>query len=85
MEHITRLTDLPYNTPAKIHSLTASGLSKLDLMLLGIIPGTLITVIRQAPFGGPLQIYIIGAHIALLEKAAKTIYVEIADDLINSR
>ena len=50
----------------------------LDIKLrsLGILPGDIAKVIRQAPFGGPILVEIHGREIALGRGVAKKIEVE---------
>jgi ferrous iron transport protein A len=77
------LTSLPFNTLATVHSLETSLVSRTHLMELGIVKGTPIKIVRQAPFGGPFQINITGAHIVLRKEAAKSIFVEVEDHVKN--
>ncbi|HIE14725.1 TPA: ferrous iron transport protein A [Candidatus Bathyarchaeota archaeon] len=47
------------------------------LMDMGLTPGTRITVIKSAPFGGPVEILVRGSRLALGRGMAERIYVEI--------
>jgi len=47
------------------------------LVDMGLTPGTKITVIKSAPFGGPIEIYVRGSRLALGRGMATRIFVEI--------
>ncbi|SHE95981.1 FeoA family protein [Vibrio gazogenes] len=47
------------------------------LMIMGILPKTPILLIRKAPMGDPLQIEVRGVSLAIREKIATAIQVEI--------
>ncbi len=45
------------------------------LMEMGIIPGTLIELVRCAPFGDPLEVRIRGYHLSLRRVEAEAIII----------
>jgi len=47
------------------------------LMDLGLTPGTKVTVVKSAPFHGPLEILVRGSRLALGRGMAERIFVEI--------
>jgi len=47
------------------------------LMDLGLTPGTRVTVVKSAPFHGPLEILVRGSRLALGRGMAERIFVEI--------
>jgi len=47
------------------------------LMDMGLTPGTKITVVKSAPFRGPIEIYVRGSRLALGRGMAARIFVEI--------
>jgi len=47
------------------------------LMDMGITPGTKVTVVKSAPFHGPLEILVRGSRLALGRGMAERIFVEI--------
>jgi Fe2+ transport system protein FeoA len=47
------------------------------LMDLGLTPGAKLTVVKSAPFGGPLEIMVRGSRIALGRGMASRIAVEV--------
>ena len=53
-----------------------SGFEK-RLMDMGLTPGTSVTVVKSAPFHGPLEVIVRGSRLALGRGMAKRIFVEI--------
>jgi len=47
------------------------------LMDMGLTPGTRVTVIKSAPFRGPVEVLVRGSRLALGRGMAERIYVEI--------
>jgi len=43
---------------------------------LGLTPGTKITVIKSAPFHGPLEVYVRGSRLAIGKGMAERVFVE---------
>jgi len=52
---------------------------KKRLMDMGLTPGTRITVVRSAPFHGPLEVSVRGSRLALGRGMAERIFVEIKE------
>jgi ferrous iron transport protein A len=46
------------------------------IMVMGILPNTLVTLIRRAPMGDPLQIEVRGVSMAVRESIAAAVEVE---------
>ncbi|MEM2273080.1 MAG: FeoA family protein [Candidatus Bathyarchaeia archaeon] len=44
---------------------------------MGLTPGTKITVVRLAPFNGPIEVYVRGYKIAIGRELAEKIFVEV--------
>lgn len=47
------------------------------LIAMGLIPGTLFEVIRLAPLGDPIEIYVRGIALSLRKKEANLLKIEI--------
>jgi DtxR family Mn-dependent transcriptional regulator len=47
------------------------------LMDMGLTPGTRVTVVKSAPFHGPLEVIVRGSRLAIGRGMAKRIFVEI--------
>lgn len=50
---------------------------KKRLMDMGLTPGTRVTVVKSAPFHGPIEILVRGSRLALGRGMAKRIFVEV--------
>ena len=44
---------------------------------MGLTPGTRVTVVKSAPFHGPLEVYVRGSRLALGKGMADRIFVEV--------
>ena len=44
---------------------------------MGLTPGTKVTVVKSAPFNGPLEVYVRGSRLALGRGMADRIFVEV--------
>jgi len=44
---------------------------------MGLTPGTKITVVKSAPFRGPLEVYVRGSRLAIGKGMAERIFVEV--------
>ncbi|HZK37323.1 MAG TPA: FeoA family protein [Clostridia bacterium] len=69
------LFEVNVGSEARISELLSIGLSRRRMLDLGLIPGTIINVIRKSPLGDPIAYNIRGALIALRKEEAKQILV----------
>ena len=69
------LTGLPHGVQAQVAAMAGSDAGTLRLMELGVVPGALISVVRTAPLGDPLQICLRNYHLALRRSDADKITV----------
>ena len=44
---------------------------------MGLTPGTKVTVVKSAPFHGPLEVYVRGSRLAIGRGMAERIFVEV--------
>lgn len=44
---------------------------------MGLTPGTKVTVLRSAPFNGPLEVYVRGSRLAIGRGMAERVFVEV--------
>lgn len=72
------LTALPHGAQACVVAIEGSGVGTLRLMEMGVAPGAVISVVRTAPLGDPLQICVRNYHLALRRIDAEKITVLIA-------
>lgn len=70
------LSDLPFRRPARVVAFAPAFEHALALMQLGVVPGTLVEVVRQAPLGDPLEVDVAGARLALRRAVAGGVVVE---------
>jgi ferrous iron transport protein A len=47
------------------------------LMDLGLVPGTVVHVVRRAPLGDPLELIVRGAHFSIRHSEAEHIHVDL--------
>ncbi|MGV3002413.1 FeoA family protein [Vibrio sp.] len=47
------------------------------LMIMGMLPNTPVTLIRKAPLGDPLQVEVRGVSLAIRNKVAEDIEIEV--------
>ncbi len=70
------LQQLPVGTRCRIISLEGDGAHTRRVMELGMVPGTWCTILRKAPFGGPLEVVLEGTHLGVRPTRELCIYVE---------
>ena len=69
------LTNLPIGINAKVVSVNGNNAITKRLMEMGVVPGVLLRVIKSAPFGDPLEVRVLGYHLAMRKTEAETIEV----------
>ncbi len=72
---MTNLAALPRSAPARISGFAPEAELTVDLMELGLTPGTRVEVIRSAPFGDPIEVDVLGARLALRRSVASLVLV----------
>ena len=72
---MSTLYDLNINKTATIHSLDNSYESTSRLSEMGVIPGSVVRVVKKNPFGGPLQLKLNNYYIAIRKEDAKMINI----------
>ncbi|MDG1892646.1 MAG: FeoA family protein [Verrucomicrobiota bacterium] len=78
MAQLTRLSEVEKNGKAVISKIPSGNAGKMRLMELGLLPGTLIRLIRRAPMGDPIEIEVRGSLISLRKQEADLIEVQLA-------
>ena len=63
---------------ARVVSISGSGRISKRLMEMGVVPGIVITVVKSAPFGDPVQIRLLGYSMAVRRSEAQAVTVEVA-------
>jgi len=59
-----------------VASLKGMGAIQQRLCEMGVIDGTHVEVLRHAPFGGPMELFVRGFHLTLRKSEASLILVE---------
>jgi ferrous iron transport protein A len=73
-----RLSDLQEGESADITAfINLDNEVRKRLMVMGLLPNTSVTLIRRAPMGDPLQVSVRGVSLAVREKIAASIEVEV--------
>lgn len=70
------LAELEIGARARVLSVEGDDAVSRRLMEMGITPGAQIRVIKNAPFGCPLEIRVRNSHLALRRSEANSILVE---------
>lgn len=71
------LTELDVGSTARVVSLEqVPELAKKKLMVMGLLPDTIVEVVRLAPMGDPIQVRVRGFDVALRRSLAAFIKVE---------
>jgi Fe2+ transport system protein FeoA len=72
------LTNLPIGVKAKVIAVNGNNAITKRLMEMGVVPGVSLRVIKSAPFGDPLEVRVLGYHLAMRKTEAETIEVDSA-------
>ncbi|MGC4072431.1 MAG: FeoA family protein [Nibricoccus sp.] len=70
------LSLLSVGTSAKVRDLPKQGTVFLRLREMGLLPGTVVTLVRTAPLGDPIEIKVRGYHLTLRKSEAEHILVD---------
>ena len=73
---MTAIQSIPLHVPFRIVSVEGDSALALRVQELGLIPGALCSIVRRAPFGGPMQIQLERRHLGLRLDDEVRIYVE---------
>ncbi len=78
MASTIKLSELAIGSKAVIQGLPPQGPASLRLREMGVLPGVVITLVRTAPFGDPLEIRVRGYNLTLRKSEAEHVMVEIS-------
>ena len=71
-----RLSDLPAGKSARVVGLDGDEATQQRLLELGVLPGSLLRLVRTAPLGDPIEIEVLGYKLSLRKCEASTILIE---------
>ncbi|GAB6156268.1 ferrous iron transport protein A [Desulfosporosinus burensis] len=77
------LGDLKTGEWARVERIDGGGALRRRMMDMGIVPGVELEVVRQAPFGGPLQVRLKGYYLAMRRAECAKIAVSEKDPKCN--
>jgi|TARA_Y100000996_G_C22352347_1_gene573349 ferrous iron transport protein A len=70
------LYSLDINAVGKVQSLNTKNESTLRLSEMGLVPGSLVRMVKKNPFGGPVQLKLNDYYIAIRKEDAQMISIE---------
>ncbi|MTV49127.1 ferrous iron transport protein A [Heliobacillus mobilis] len=70
------LSQMPVGHKARVVTLMLDGFSRRRILDMGLIPGTVVEVLRRSPLGDPTAYRIRGSVIGLRKEEASRIIVE---------
>lgn len=73
------LLEVQYGSSARVLSVGGEERISKRLMEMGVVPGVTLTVIKSAPFGGPIQVRLLGYNLAIRRKEAEAINIEFSE------
>ena len=73
------LDKTPLGSTVRIISLESSDIVTRRLMEMGMVPGSAVRVVKSAPLGDPIQIFVRNYHLALRRNEARAITVATCD------
>jgi ferrous iron transport protein A len=76
MADVIKLSQLPVGASATVREFPKAGTATLRLREMGVLPGTVVTLVRTAPLGDPLEIKVRGYHLTLRKTEAEHVLVE---------
>jgi len=71
---MSTLYDLNINASAKINSFKNTDEFCSRLSEMGVVPGSLVRIVKKNPFGGPIEIKLNDYYIAIRKEDAELIY-----------
>jgi ferrous iron transport protein A len=69
------LTDVPVGGTACVASIRGTGSLRGRIMAMGLVPGTVVQVVRKAPMGDPLELSVKGYYLSLRKREAEMVLV----------
>jgi ferrous iron transport protein A len=71
----TTLNDIECGHAARVVYVKGQGSVKKRILDMGMVPDVLVTVVRKAPLGDPIELNLKGYNLSLRQKEAETIVV----------
>ncbi len=74
-QSVRALDSLEIDEAARVVEIEGEGALAVRLAELGFVPGTLVRLVKRAPFGDPLQLELRGYHLSLRRAEAARVRV----------
>jgi ferrous iron transport protein A len=71
-----KLSSLTLGATARVKDFPRNGTTFVRLREMGLLPGTVVTFVRAAPLGDPLEFKLRGYHLTLRREEAEQITIE---------
>ncbi|CAN5482777.1 MAG: FeoA family protein [Pyrinomonadaceae bacterium] len=71
------LSKLPAGVNATVTAVNGEGVISKRLMEMGMVPGVTVRLVKDAPFGDPIEIRILGSSLAIRRNEADSVEVEL--------
>jgi len=79
MASVVKLSELAVGSRATVRGLPGQGAAVLRLREMGVLPGTIIMLVRTAPLGDPLEIQVRGYSLTLRKSEAEHVLVDVTN------
>ncbi len=63
-------------TTLRVTAVAGTGMVRSRMLQMGVTPGTLVTIVRKAPLGDPIEIAVRGYSLSLRKAEARLVSVE---------
>jgi Fe2+ transport system protein FeoA len=73
------LAELPVGSSGRVRAFAGGSRAAMRLRELGLLPGTVIRLVRYAPLGDPIEIDVRGFHLSLRKSEAAEILLDPID------
>ena len=75
------LTSVPRGQPVRIIAVGGERGFRRRLMELGLVPGTVVEVVRVAPLGDPVEVLVRGCSLSIRRAEARHVHVRVENSL----
>ena len=72
------LATVPIGATARVINVSGDAALEQRILEMGVLPGTEVKVIRQAPLGDPIEIRVMGYSLSLRRSEASCVEVEVS-------
>lgn len=73
---VQSLATLQVGDGARVVAVDGAGAIAVRLLEMGFVPGSVVSVVKAAPFGDPLELCLRGYHVSLRKAEAAQVQVE---------